>query len=364
MPLYTYTIKDAEEWDKIVRSFACYDVYYLSGYAKTFYLHGDGEPLLFYYTSDNLRGIIVVMKRDIADDPFFSKRIHHGELYDFITPYGYGGWLIEGTGDTYPLFCEYEKWCRAHSIVSEFVRYHPVLGNAEATIPFYDVVNTGNTISMDLSTPDTIWFNLTSKNRNMIRKALKSGVEIYRGQFPEIYRTFKEIYDITMEADQAKAYYYFKDEFYDSVYRDLPDEAQVFWAQTEGRIIAASIMISANGQMHYHLSGSLKEYRHLAPTNLLLYKAALWGCRNGCRYLHLGGGVGSKEDGLYKFKAAFNRNGIKQFAIGKKIYSDTVYEELVAMKEASDDEQFFPKYRADGCIPAFGETSPCIAEQL
>ena len=38
-------------WDEIVKSFPNYDVYYLSGYVKSFYIHGDGEPQLLYYTS-------------------------------------------------------------------------------------------------------------------------------------------------------------------------------------------------------------------------------------------------------------------------------------------------------------------------
>lgn len=345
MPLYTYTTEQSKEWDKVVRSFMSYDVYYLSGYVKAFQAHGDGQPLLFFYEGTNIRGINVVMKRDIADDPFWKDKIHRNEWFDFITPYGYGGWLFEGTGEKAELFSDYEKWCKGHNVVSEFVRYHPVLNNAEFTKPFYDVVMLGNTVLMDLSSPDTIWANLTSQNRNMVRKAQKSGVEIYHGRFPEMYKAFKEIYNLTMDSNNAKAYYYFEDGFYDSILNDLPDEAQVFWAEVNGEIIAASIMITANGYMNYHLSGSRREYQNLAPSNLLLYKAALWGCHNGCKSLHLGGGVGAKEDSLFKFKRAFHRKETKPFAIGKKIYLDDVYEKLVTMKNVSTEENYFPKYR-------------------
>ena len=221
-----------------------------------------------------------------------------------------------------------------------------MFNNVEVTKDFYDVTMLGNTIFLDLTSPDVIWANLTSKNRNMVRKAQKSGVEIYHGHFKEIYRLFKEIYNLTMDSDNAKSYYYFKDEFYDSILNDLSNEAQVFWAEVEGRIIATSIMLSSNKFMNYHLSGSLREYQHLAPSNLLLYKAALWGCHNGYKSLHLGGGVGSKEDSLYKFKKAFNRNETKQFAIGKKIYLNDTYDELAQMKNSDLEGNFFPKYRA------------------
>ena len=62
MPLHVYTIEQSEEWDRVVSSFASYDVYYLSGYVKAFQIHGDGAPLLFFYEDDKIRGINVVMK--------------------------------------------------------------------------------------------------------------------------------------------------------------------------------------------------------------------------------------------------------------------------------------------------------------
>ena len=103
--------------------------------------------------------------------------------------------------------------------------------------------------------------------------------------------------------------------------------------------------------MHYHLSGSMIEYRNLAPSNLLLYKAALWGCEQGYKTFHLGGGVGSGEDNLYKFKAAFNKMSDYQFSIGKQIFDQVKYDELVKIRRDSDasfDEtsHFFPLYRA------------------
>lgn len=345
MPLYVFAIEESKKWDGIVRSFEKHDVYYLAEYVKGFQLHGDGQPMLFYYEDPNLRGINVVMKRDIADEPFFSKRISPGTWFDFITPYGYGGWLIEGKGALEPLIEEYEKWCIDHCIVSEFVRYHPILKNAEIMQSYYEVAMLGNTISLDISGEDVIWANLTSKNRNMIRKAQKSGVMIYRGQFPEIYKKFREIYNLTMDFDDAKPYYYFAEEFYDSVRNDLSEESQIFWAEYDGKVIAASIILSVNKYLHYHLSGSLREYKHLAPSNLLLYKAALWGSRSGYTHFHLGGGVGSKEDSLYKFKHSFNRNKQLRFAIGKKVFLNDVYYDLVALKKVDNQTDFFPAYR-------------------
>ena len=115
----------------------------------------------------------------------------------------------------------------------------------------------------------------------------------------------------------------------------------------DGRIIAASIMLSCNGYMNYHLSGSVREFSHLAPSNLLLHEAALWGFANGCRSLYLGGGVGSGEDGLFKFKRAFYRgDDLPRFHIGKKIFDEARYNALLNMRDPQPEGGFFPKYRA------------------
>lgn len=342
--LNVYTLEQAEQWDAIVRTFKEYDVYWLSGYVKAFQIHGDGDPLLFYYEDGAVRGINVVMKRDVAVDERFKGVIEEGNYYDFSTPYGYGGWIIEG-GESAALFASYEKWLRKNRIICEFVRFHPIVKNHDACKSFYDVIQLGEVVHMDLNSPEDIWNNITSKNRNMIRKAVKNGVKIYNGRFPEIYERFRTIYNETMNKDEAEEYYYFSPDFYRSVLEDLPQNAQVFWAEKEQQVIAASIMLSANGRMNYHLSGSLQKFNSLAPSNLLLYKAALWGEANGLRSLYLGGGVGSSEDSLFKFKRAFFKGELNHFYIGKKVYDTEKYEKLTAMRDTITNPGFFPQYR-------------------
>ena len=340
-----YSLEQAEKWDQIVRSFRKYDTYWLSGYVRAFQLHGDGEPLLFYYDSDKTRGINVVMKRDVAKDPHFSGKIEEGRFFDFATPYGYGGWLTEGE-ETDDLFRMYGNWCENNGIISEFVRFHPMVKNHEQAGSFYDVIQLGEVVHMDLQSPETVWSNITGKNRNLIRKAINNNVKIYHGQYPQIYEIFRQIYNGTMDKVGADQYYYFEPEFYASILEDLSKNAQVFYAVKDGKVIAASIILAANGMMDYHLSGSLKEYSSLAATNLLLYEAAMWGVENRYKTLYLGGGVGSGKDNLFKFKRSFYRcDDLYHFYIGKKIFIPSKYEELLSMRSAANSG-FFPQYRA------------------
>ncbi|WP_455438281.1 GNAT family N-acetyltransferase [Hungatella hathewayi] len=341
----TINISSTEEWDGIVRSFKNYDVYSLSGYVKAFQIHGDGIPLLFYFESKDLRAFNVVMKRDVADDLFFIGKLKKNKWFDLITPYGYGGWLIEGNGDTSKLDSVYSKICVEQNIVCEFVRYHPVWNNASRMDQMYQVIYLGSTIAMDLSDQKTIWDNIISKNRNMIRKAIKKGVKVVQGREPDDFFNFQKMYNETMNKDTAEDYYYFNDEFYNSIRIDLEQNAKVFTAIYEGKPIAAAIMIYANGKLNYHLSGSDINYRTLAPTNLLLYEAANWGSEQGFSTFHLGGGLGSREDSLYKFKRAFYKGETKRFAIGRKIFLHDAYEDLNAYRTDVSESSFFPEYR-------------------
>ncbi|WP_298023060.1 GNAT family N-acetyltransferase [uncultured Dysosmobacter sp.] len=342
--LEVLTFEQRDRWDSLVRSFKKYDAYWLNGYVKAFQIHGDGDPLLFSYESEKTRGINVVMKRDVAKDRRFAGILEEGKYFDFTTPYGYGGWLIEGE-ETEGLFDAYQDWCERNGIISEFVRFHPMVKNHEKASCFYEIIQLGKVVHMNLESQETIWSNLTGSNRRHIRKAIKDGVKIYNGRYPEIYATFRKIYNSTMEKVDAENYYYFEPEFYTSVLNDLPQNAQVFYAVKDGIVIAASIILATNGMMNYHLSGSMREYSSLAATNLLLYTVALWGTANSYKSLYLGGGVGSEEDSLFQFKRSFFKGELNQFFIGKKIYNQEKYDELMGIRNVSEGP-FFPRYRA------------------
>lgn len=339
-----YDITQSQEWDKIVCSFYEYDVYYMSGYVRSFHIHGDGEPQLLYYEHDGLRAIYVYMKRKTAIEGW----------YDSITPYGYGGVLFEGDTSVANLksfWNEYVLKMKEENVVCNFVRYHPVLANAILMKEVSEVIDLGKTVAFHLDSPEVIWQNIVPKNRNMIRKAEKNGIEIHHAADISLFKEFVKIYNATMDKDNAEEYYYFGEDFYKSIHEGLNGHYEMFYATYGDKIIAMSIIIFANKQMHYHLSGSMIEYRSLAPSNLLLYKAALWGHEQGFQTFHLGGGVGSGEDNLYKFKAAFNRRSDYQFSIAKMIFNQEQYDALVEERTKRDlsfnrESKFFPLYRS------------------
>lgn len=343
------TLEDSDRWEKIIKTFSNYDVYYLPQYVKAFKIHGDGEPILIYYHTNELRGMNVLMKRDISEVTKFQTILDKNQYYDFATPYGYGGFTFEGNLDEENInTCieTYKKFCTENNIICEFVRFHPLLKNEKLLVNNYEVKYLGKTVSIDLKSEDYIWENITSKNRNVIRKAIKNGVEIYSGKSDKLMEKFVDMYNATMDKYENNDYYYFKNSFYESMKNDLGPRWTFFYAMFEGEIIAMSMILLGQDYIHYHLSSTDDNYKKLSPTNLLLYEVAKWGANEGYKVLHLGGGLGSKQDSLYKFKKSFNKNYDLDYAIGSLIFDNDNYEYLVeksGLNHHSND--YFPKYR-------------------
>jgi len=344
------TLSESEQWDSIVKSFEDYDIYYLSGYIKAFEIHEEGEALLIYFNNGTTKAINVVMKIDVSTYSGLVGKIPSNKYYDLITPYGYGGFIVDGD-DIEALKSEYEQFCESHNIVSEFVRFHPLLCNCEKVKNLYNITEIGKTVSMDLSSKDLIWDNLSSSKKQNVRKALKSGVECKWGRSKELFDRFKEMYEETMKNLNAGDYYFFGDDFFDSIYHELPDESIIFYAVYDGRIIGMDLQLLSNNKMHRHLVTSDMAYREYYAGSLMVYEAACWGYDNGYENFHLGGGVGCQEDSLYKFKKSFCKTSDSSFRIGKKCYKKEVYNALVEIRKNSDNEfdeksDFFPLYKA------------------
>ncbi|NLT97725.1 MAG: GNAT family N-acetyltransferase [Christensenellaceae bacterium] len=346
-------LNDEVLWRETVKSFARHDVYHLPEYTKAFRLHGDGEPQLIYYESGDTRAINVVMKRDIAGTGPFAGRLPESTYYDFATPYGYGGFLVEGDCSEAAmdrLNAAYTEYCLDSSVISEFVRFHPLLNNQDGLDPLYRIIPMGRTVTMDLSSPEVIRHNIRKSVRNRINKACRNNISVEMGWSPELLEQFYHLYTETMQRTNAQPYYFFSRAFFECVHDTLADNALIFYAVFEGQIIAMELVLYCNGKMHGHLQGSKGEYLYLCPIPLIVYIQALWGCENGYKELHLGGGVGASEDGVFESKKKFNENTTTRFYIGHRIFDQEKYDKLLSLRnelcQAELRPGFFPEYRA------------------
>lgn len=319
-------------------------------YAYSFMLHGDGDIYLICFENGSERFCYVVMQRDISNAPQYVGLLEKETWYDWETPYGYGGPLTDGaiSEATQNLFrSEILAYCRERRIVSQFVRFHPLLRNYDILPAVIETRYLRDTIFMDTASPEIIMQNMDSKNRNMVRKAQKSGVSIEKRDIAD-YDDFIIMYAETMKRNGADAYYTF-DEHYFASLSALANHAYILYAVLDGIPIAGSIMLYNDRYMHYHLSGSKAEFRKYAPSNLLLYDAACRASEDGIKQFHLGGGM-APEDSLFGFKKQFNKSGRAPFEVGRTIFNRDAYEALLALRhranpEFDPDNGFMIQYR-------------------
>ena len=183
--------------------------------------------------------------------------------------------------------------------------------------------------------------------RNKIRKAIKNNVFInYDKNFEKKDFFIKHYYE-TMKRLGAYNYYYFNHKWFTELIRLLKGKVHLFHAYHEGIIIVSALFIEQYPYIHYFLTGSLFDMRHIAATNLLLYEVALWAKKKGLKYFHLGGGY-FPNDNLFHFKTSFSACK-KDFFIGRVIHHREYYEYMCKLKFQNeiiqDDMFYFPLYR-------------------
>ena len=324
-------------WNEIVYSFTNYDTYYTKEYVQSFCLNEDGTPFLIFFRTENVRLCYPIMEKDISNFAPFRGLIENNRYFDWNTPYGYGGPLSNRdlTNCEQELFFEELKAiAKERNVVSQFIRFHPMIKNQNVCKDVIENIYLKDTIYIDLNNNEDLMNQMDGKNRNLIRKAIKNGVSVFHDKGDNL-SDFINIYNETMVRDCARDFYFFSQEYYQFLKEYMSEQIEFFYAVKDDVIVAASIFFILNGQMHYHLSGNLVEYRTFAPTNLLLYEAAKWGRENGCFSLQLGGGVGI-EDSLFHFKKQFNKNGRVGFFLGRNIFDKEKYDMLLSVRKEND----------------------------
>lgn len=331
---------DERVWDDALDRVGGADVYYERAYVTALARRGEGAPLLLHVAKDGIESVTAYMRRELPFGP--------GEGCDLISPYGYGGPIMteptpgaatHDPGDSSNAF-------RELGAVSEFIRFHPVLGTWKNADGRMDVKAISETVLWDL-TPAEAREGMTGTCRKNLRWAEKKGVTTDfaaregAGEFAGLYRE-------TMRRRGADDYYLFDDAYFHDLAAGFGDRLWFAFARVEGRIAAAAVILRdrAGGTIHYHLGASDHDLRSTCATNKLLFDIAERAREHGARRFHLGGGT-APNDSLFAFKAGFAR-GRRPFHVGRRIHRADQYAELVRARRERGPMRpgFFPEYRA------------------
>lgn len=328
-----------------------HDIYFTEEYGQaSVRLEESGRLETFKYEGEEGRVRNMFIKRPLPEslDP-------EHRLFDIVTPYGYGGPLMEEvTGDPVALAKAYDEafseYCRQESIVCEFVRFHPMVKNHENWDAVYEVLPLRKTVLTILDGVEDIMLECMGKStRKLIRKIMKSDIHTEIIPQPREVEHFKKIYYDTMERNEASEYYYFDDSYFQGLIDELGDHlvnVNIFQGDT---CIASGLYFYTDESFHMHLSGTRHEFLHLSPAFVLKYTAMEWAKSKGIKYVHHGGGASNDpEDSLLKFKLRFTTNEPLDFYIGRKVFMQEVYDELVQVTN-TQGSSYFPKYRGEPC---------------
>mgnify|MGYP001165958713 CR=1 FL=1 len=349
----SYTVirfDEREKWDAEVRSMDRRDVYYDVHYCRLYQMRGDGDPYLFVYRQDGTTNKVIY--------PFLKQEIKSGPLsgfyFDIITPFGYGGPLANTTN---PAFIEkfraaFHEFCVKENIVSEFIRFHPLLQNEKPLQPFLNVKFVREMVFIDLTIePEEIFRNISKSNRNRIRKARKEGLT-HKVLEPEeaapYLERFLTLYYQTMDRNRASRDYYYPPAYFEQLFTDLAQHVKLAAVFYEEKVVTADLLLCAGDFIHCHLNAGDPDYFSMGSNALLNYETALWGREQGFKYVYLGGGY-EKNDSLFKFKLRFNPTGIVHYYIGTCVHNQRVYTQLVQLWEQKHQQApkpgYFPHYR-------------------
>lgn len=345
------------QWMNVLTQSFQYDVYHLPGYHALAEERGEGQAHLFLYTEGSYFVAIPLLLRPIEAVPGLA-RIGKG-WWDATSVYGYAGPIASHSDSDLPAsvlrdfqtaLCETLKEWR---IVSVFSRLHPLILQCGLLADLGDCIPMGQTVFIDLSLPaDKQRQEYRSNHKRDINRARREGITCVHDDDWKYLDTFIELYHETMGRTDATSYYFFDRAYFTHLRNALGNRLNLFVALKEGAVLSGALFTVCNSIIQYHLGGTYSRYLNLAPSKLIFDTVRVWGKELGADIFHLGGGVGSRQDGLFRFKAGFSSlRG--QFSVWRMIVNQDVYTQLSEQKrmwsraeglEAVDND-YFPTYR-------------------
>lgn len=336
-------IKDKKVWKEQLDLVKYSDFYYTYDYhqlSKT----EDEEPILIKYTEGDTALIIPLLLRDIENSNY----------KDATSVYGYAGPLVLKLDEKFnkeDFQKELNTFFNDNNIISVFTRLHPYIEHQEMILNgLGEVTAHGKVVNIDLT--DTIENQRAKFNRRLktyLNKSRRS-CTVIEGNVDEHLDAFINLYHENMKRVDAKDSYFFSNAYYREILssNDYESELSLCIFNETQEIIGASMFMKKGNIVQYHLSGLSEDHFELNPIKLIIDEMRIKSTEQGYKYFNLGGGLGSNEDSLFKFKSGFSKD-FKDFKTWKYIVNEDAYKALTIDKLGEDIEvneiDFFPAYR-------------------
>jgi len=324
---------NSKQWDRLYQLLdpSSKSPFFSSEYYRSYTEVEGGKPLCFTMYKDDDNFLFY---------PFIKKSINEigyqldDDYYDIIGAYGYNGPIgkTSDSGFIRSFNAELQEYLSQKKIVTEFVRYCPIVGNRR----FHDYTNQIDVLDnvyINLADGlDSVWEkSFASRVRRSIRKGASYNLKtnFFRGNeiTKENIKTFFDIYNETMKRTKADEFYYFDFEFFMKLVENLNKTILLSITYFEDTPISTELILMDGELAFGFLGGTLSEYYQYKANTFQRWELLKYLDIIGVKKYSMGGGA-IRGDGIYKFKLSFARECENPFYIGIHVHKEDIYQEI------------------------------------
>jgi lipid II:glycine glycyltransferase (peptidoglycan interpeptide bridge formation enzyme) len=332
-------ITSKQEWDNVLSKVDTYDFYHTYDYHTISKLE-DEKCVLLHFEKDNY--LIAI--------PLIIRPIEGTDCFDITSVYGYSGPVSKNISYNFnntQFITEFREYLFNKKIVSVFSRLNPFINHQKDILKnLGDCEDLSSVVFIDLT-------NDIEVQRQGYQRRIKSHINksrrlctIKKAQTQEEIEAFIDIYYENMNrVDAEDSYYFDKDYFFKFLKcNDFKTDLLLAIDNDTNQYISGVMFVKTNQIVQYHLSGTKTDFLNIMPVKMLIDEMRILATNKGYKYLNLGGGLGSKEDSLLRFKKSFSKE-LKTFSLWKYIVNVDAYNKLSSKNEVTNTN-YFPAYRS------------------
>lgn len=244
--------------------------------------------------------------RIIGALPLMYKQGKFGKVYNSLPFYGSNGGIVANTHKVVNLLVkEYNKIVKADGVATSNLIAQPLLKADYSKIEFNESderIGQFTPINYTNDIENKLMESYHYKTRNMIRKAIKSDIEIIIDN--EQLDFLKEIHYENMQAIGGKPK---SIEFFNliSEHFNAGKDYNIFVALKDKKPISALLLFYFNKTVEYFTPVIKVEYRSFQPLSLIIFNAMIDASRKKYKWWNWGG-TWKTQEGVYRFKSRWN----------------------------------------------------------
>lgn len=290
--------------------------------------------------------LLPILLRSLPDEP--AIQVVAGGWTDAVSPYGYGGPFTVGAPDLEVFFASLLDWMLDERVLTAFLRTSlGVSVPARIQHEGYDVLHLADNVVVGLSrTPEEQWRHYEHKVRKNVNKARRHDLRVeVRDDFGDV-SDFLAIYHDTMGRRSADQRYWFGAEYFERLRDRMPG---CYWVadvrDADDRIVSTELVLTSDRYCYSFLGGTLADAFPMAPNDLLKHEVIEYARGRGLHGFVLGGGY-QPNDGIFRYKRAFDPDGVVAFRGAQLTAAPEEYRALTSARQGADPGSYFPAYRA------------------